>query len=145
MSVTRERSEIVDAECEKVADAVRSALAQRQASYSYQQTSETAGCREFSAVITPNSWLLLSTRLGIHLQPHGSKTKLMAQTRSQWFIVGDIADFYGGYLRDILASVHSNLGNLDYAARIRHSEPRKLRTALILVTALIVAVVVVYA
>jgi hypothetical protein len=95
----------------EVAEAVRSVLADGQATYTYQEVVEADDGSTFHTVITPLAWpLILSTRMIITLYPDGSETEVLVATRSQWFILGDIFDFYGGYIRDMLSAISRNLG-----------------------------------
>src|SRR5882672_10967500 len=114
VSVTREKSELLDADLAKVAEAVRDALARGQPSYDYQMTCESDDHREFRAVIRPHAWLMLSTRLLIQVHPEVSQTRIVARTLSQAFIMGDVFDYYRGYLRDVLATIRGLLGNPSY-------------------------------
>lgn len=114
VSVTREKSEVLDADPAKVIEAVRVALARGQASYDYKLTCESDDHLEFRAVIRPRSWLMLSTRLLIQIHPEASQTRIVARTISQAFIMGDIFDYYRGYLRDVLVTIRGLLGNPNY-------------------------------
>src|SRR5262249_29302743 len=90
----------------EVVTAIRAVLAQGQPGYSYRSTVESEDQTTFDTVITPSLWpLLLSTRMAVNLYPAGSGTKVLVQTRSQWFILGDLFGFYGGYLRDVPGAV----------------------------------------
>jgi hypothetical protein len=111
VSVIREQVLVVDADCAAVANAVRAALARGQASYDFKMPNESEDHLDFCAVITPHTWLMLTTRLLIELHPEASKTKIVARTISQAFIMGDIFDYYRKYLRDVLTTIQVLLGN----------------------------------
>lgn len=101
MAVIREHSEVFHSPSSKVAKAIRRALADGQPSYGFNNIVEADEGLTFHAVVTPISPWLLSTKMAIRLDPGNSQTRVIVQTRSQWFILGDILNCYGGYIRDI--------------------------------------------
>ena len=115
LSADREQSEVFFVNSERVIEAVRTALSERQRGYKYVHIVESIEQGRFDAVILPTSWpLLLSTRITITIDPtdgHATadQTKVVVRTTPQPYIAGDVFDFYGGYIRDILSAVRAKL------------------------------------
>jgi len=106
MTIKREQSETFHASSEKVVEAIRSALANGEASYHYHDAVEAKDHLGFSAVVRPSWWpLLASTKMAIRLDPNNSQTRVTVETRSQWLVVGDIFNVYNGYIRDVLGAI----------------------------------------
>jgi hypothetical protein len=89
---------------------VRSVLVAGQADYRYENTIEKEEGREINTVIRPDQAWMLSTKLHIHLDAVESKTKVVIEMKSQWFLFGDVADYYGGYIRDLFGSIRTAKG-----------------------------------
>jgi len=109
MTVLRENAEIFNVPAEEITSVIHSTLEAGQPSYQY-----TAIEREdkfaISAVIKPNLWpLILSTKLAIQVLPEGSQSKVVAQTRSQWFILADVFGLYDGYIADFLRELRQEV------------------------------------
>jgi hypothetical protein len=51
----------------------------------------------FETSVEPSAWLL-PTRLQVRLELHSGQTLITAETISQWYILGDVGNYYGGYL-----------------------------------------------
>ena len=109
MTVIREQSEAFHAPPTKVVEAIRSALAEGHANYRYHKTVEADDHLVFNTVVRPSCWLISPTKMIISLQPADSETKVIVQTRSQWFVRGDVFNFYGRYLRNILEAIRRKL------------------------------------
>jgi hypothetical protein len=110
MTVSREQSEVFHASSDKMVEAVRSVLANGQASYKYHDAGEADDHLVFHTVVRPSWWpLLAATRMVIRLNPDDSQTKVIVETRSQWFIVGDVFNIYNGYIRDVLGAIRSRV------------------------------------
>jgi len=107
MTVKREQMELFDISAQEVMKIIRAILMRGQADYKYENTVESGEALTFKTIIKPSRPLLLSTKMQIQIEGMDSKTKVVVETKSQWFIFGDIADFYGGYIRDIFGSIHS--------------------------------------
>jgi hypothetical protein len=45
----------------------------------------------------------------IELQPSPTGTQVVAKTASQWFIAGDVFNYYNRYLRDFFRDVKAEL------------------------------------
>ena len=87
-----------------VAQAVRAVLGQ---SPRYRHTTEQGTC--FVTNVRPH-WWVLGTAMTIDLQPSGTRTQVSVSTRSQWFIVGDVFDYYSGYIHDFLGHLMARVG-----------------------------------
>ncbi len=110
MTVRREQSEVFHASCGEIVEAVRSVLANGQPSYKFHHAVETNDHLGFNTVIRPSSWpLLATTKMAIRLAPNDSYTKVIVDTRSQWFIFGDVLNIYNGYIRDVLGAIRSRI------------------------------------
>lgn len=107
MTVRRKQSEVIEMPPGETAQALKALLNRGQADYDYLLTFTAPDEREFKAVIRPHLRFLLSTPLQIRLEPAGSKTQVVVEAQSQWFLFGDISDFYGGYLRDLFDSLRN--------------------------------------
>ncbi len=93
----------------EVATALRAVLREGQVDYSYSDTVEADDALHFRTVITPKNVFLLTTRLMITLEATESGTNVFVQTESQGFLFGDIFNFYGGYIKDMLWSIRLHL------------------------------------
>ena len=106
MTVERQKSKKFQAPYSRVLGGLRKVLAEGQQTYSYQGTVEGQDGMRITTTVRPRLWpLLLSTRLSIDLDPDSAGTRVSVQTRSQWFIIGDVFDMYRGYIRDLLEAV----------------------------------------
>ena len=105
MTVKRHSNEYFDANPATVAQAVRSVLKRRPP---YFQTAELEVDRCFRTNVRP-CWLLLGTEMTIRLEEKVSGTHVNAITKSQWFIMGDVFNYYNRYLRDFLQELHREL------------------------------------
>jgi len=105
MTVKREKAEFFNIPLAEVAFAVRSVLSRCPP---YVKMIETLRDTVFETNVKPSCWLL-GTDMTIELQPTPTGTKVVAQTKSQTIIFGDIFDFYNGYLRDFLREVRTEL------------------------------------
>jgi hypothetical protein len=89
-----------------VAAAVRAALASRRPEYAYVDVDERTPGTQWTARVKPNVWPLnLSTRLDVSCVPAPDGSRVRVETTSQWYILGDVKDYYRGYVRDLLGSV----------------------------------------
>jgi hypothetical protein len=106
MTVRREQSEVFKAPSAKVIGAIRSALADKLDTCSFKHTVEAEDHLVFNTVARPSWWpLVLETKMNISLEPGESQTKVTVRIRSQWFLLGDAFDYYGGYIYDILKAI----------------------------------------
>jgi hypothetical protein len=103
MAVQRHDETEVDAPASLVAQAVRAVLHQ---SPPYHRTNEQ-GTR-FVTSVRPH-WWLLGTAMTVDLQPSGTTTRVSVTTCSQWFIVGDVFNFYNRYIHDFLDHLKARL------------------------------------
>ena len=115
LSAEREQSEVFFVNLERVSCAIRAALSERQRGYKFVHIIESTEQRKFDATILPTIWpLLLSTRISVTIAPtDGDATadqiKVIVHTTPQPYITGDVFDFYGGYIRDILRAIRAKL------------------------------------
>ena len=105
MTVRRHSDDCFDAVPAVVAKAVRTVLARRPP---YAKVNEAEKDRIFKTNVKP-SWWLLGTELIIELQPSSGGTQVRVDTKSQWFIMGDVLDYYNGYIRDLLRDLRTEL------------------------------------
>jgi hypothetical protein len=105
MTVRRHSDDYFDAAPSAVATAVRIVLSRRPP---YIQTSETEKDAIFKTNVKPR-WWLLGTDMTIHLQPSSGGTQVIAKTESQFFIFGDVFNFYNRYIRDFLRDLRTQL------------------------------------
>lgn len=105
MTVIRHREDSFDAPLEMVAEGVRRVLAERP---QYRNTREVEKNTLFKTNIKP-SWWLAGTSLTIKLQAVSGGAKVMAETKSQIFIFGDVFDYYNGYLCDFLEDLRAQI------------------------------------
>jgi hypothetical protein len=103
MTVRRRKTESFNANCPEVASAVRTVLSRRPP---YVKLAETEEGNAFETNVKP-SWWLLGTDMTIELQPIPTGTQIIAQTKSQFFIFGDVFDYYNGYLCDFFRDVRA--------------------------------------
>ncbi len=101
MTVRRHKTESFNATCPEVAFAVRKVLSRCPP---YVKMVETAEGKAFATNVKPSPWLL-GTNMTIELQPIPTGTQVVAQTKSQLFIFGDVLDYYNGYLCDFFRDV----------------------------------------
>ena len=121
MTVERQHAETFRFSHSRVLDAVREILAGGHPSHSYEGTEEAEGGRRITTTVKPWQWpLFLSTAMSIDLDPDGTSTRVTVRTRSQWFILGDMFNLYGGYIRDLLQAVHNKLMAEAQAAVVSH-------------------------
>jgi hypothetical protein len=110
MTVEREHAEKFRASFSSVLDAIREVLAEGHPSHSYEDTVEAESGRRITTTVKPWQWpLFLTTAMSIDLDPDDTSTRVTVRLRSQWFLIGDIFNFYGGYIRDLLQAVHTKL------------------------------------
>jgi hypothetical protein len=121
MTVQRKQTELIDAALPEVLRTVRSVLATGKPSYRYEDTIESEEGREIATIIRPHQAMMLSTKLRIRLYAFEAKTKVVIETKSQWFLFGDIADYYGGYIRDLFESLRSG-DNQDIGTAAIHDQ-----------------------
>lgn len=106
MTVQRVSSERFNSSADLVADALADILAQGQPTYQYRGPEFTDSKMKVTAIIRPNSFWLLSTRLYVDIESQNSiQTLVTTRTKSQWFIMGDIFNYYNSYLEDLLNSL----------------------------------------
>jgi hypothetical protein len=110
MTVKREKSEIYDDPLPEVLKTTRAILARGQTGWRYEDTVESEGGRVIDTVRKTSRGGVLSTRMQIRIHAFESKTKVVVETTSPWFVFGDAADFYGDYIQDLLGSIGSGIG-----------------------------------
>jgi len=109
MTVKRELTELFDAPLPQVTQAIHVVLEKGQANYKYRETAASDGGTKIETKISPLHSRFLSTTMIIELISDGARSRITARTKSQWYIFGDVFDFYRGYIRDLLWSVQQEL------------------------------------
>ena len=89
----------------EVARAVRAVLACRPP---YVKADELEKDTIFRTNVKPN-WWLLGTEMVIRLDSSSGGTRVRAETRSQWFILGDIFGYYNEYIRDFFGALRAEI------------------------------------
>jgi len=106
MTVVRQNSEKFDTSPEHLLDCLLTILKTGQQKYSYVDAEVDRDSGKIHTRIRPNLWpLLLSTRLDIQIQGGDMTSNVIVRTRSQWFILGDVFNFYRSYIKDLLNSL----------------------------------------
>jgi hypothetical protein len=103
MAVTRQTYEHYKVAHLAVINAVREILAQYPP---YRDTVEIEEGVVFRTNVKPN-WWLLGTEMIIEVRSSSNDTQVSVRTESQWFITGDIFNFYNRYIRDFLEKLQS--------------------------------------
>ena len=109
MTVVRQDRRTFESPQETIAEAVRKILSRGHQRYLYTEIHESPEGSSFTATIRPVSRLLLSTPMRVHLESEGSRTTVSVETRSQFFILGDVFDMYRQYIRDFLYALEDRL------------------------------------
>ncbi len=120
MTVRRRKTESFNATCAEVGLAVRTVLSRRPP---YLRTIESEAANSFSTNVKPSPWLL-GTEMTIELQPIPTGTQVVAQTKSQLFIFGDVLDYYNRYLSDFFTDVRAVLQRERSSSAIRELDER---------------------
>lgn len=105
MTVRKHGSAMFDANPVVVARAIRSVLGRRP---QYVRSDEVEADAVFSTKVRP-SWLLLGTDMKVELQPLSGGTQVLVDTKSQFYILGDVFGFYDGYINSFLSDVRMEL------------------------------------
>ena len=86
-----------------VANTLAAILNEGQSAYQYRDSQFSESGMSIATVVRPNWWLLLSTAMYIDIESREANLSVVTvRTKSQWFILGDIFNFYRGYLNDVL-------------------------------------------
>jgi len=110
MTVKRQQKEEFHTPVELVINATQAVLAEGGSSYRYDKPVFDRDNKCFKAVIMPSLWpLLLSTKISITVIPEKTATAVIVETCSQWFILGDISNFYNRYVADFLSALNQTL------------------------------------
>ncbi|HSB65659.1 MAG TPA: hypothetical protein VLD65_03725 [Anaerolineales bacterium] len=109
MTVRRHSEDYFYTPSAEVSNVVRDILSRRPP---YIHTHELVKDTVFKTNVKPE-WWYLGTEMIIQLQLHNNGTRVVADTKSQWFILGDIGDFYNRYLRDFLKDVRMELQRIE--------------------------------
>ena len=88
-----------------VASAVRAVLAHCPP---YQNTIEENQDSCFKTNVKPK-WWLLGTNMTIRLEASANGTEILADTKSQWFIQGDVLNYYNTYIQNFLRDLRTEL------------------------------------
>ena len=105
MTIRRQSDDFFEAAPPAVATAVRTVLSKRPP---YVKTSETEKDTVFKTNIRP-SWWLVGTDMTSRLQPSAGGTQVVATTKSQWLIMGDVFNYYSRYIQDFLKDLRIEL------------------------------------
>ncbi len=112
MTVTRSKIQEFAGSLRCIADSVRRALSKSQGSYRYVQVVENEDGTSFEAKVWPNFPLMLSTQLFIEIHEREQDIcSVTIRTKSQWFIWGDIFDYYNKYVREFLEVLEKEIEN----------------------------------
>jgi len=111
MTVRRSDSVTFSATRDRVAAAVRDALASGRPEYKYIDIQEHADACKWTARIKPAWPLLLSTQLAVSCTLTADGSRVSVETKSQPYIFGDVMNFYRGYIRDLLDTVGRRLAD----------------------------------
>ena len=109
MTVRRQSSEDFEASQEQLLGHILEILNTGQEKYSYVEIEANHDTGQINTRIRPNSWLLLSTRLRIQVKGSNAASTIIVSTCSQWWIFGDILNYYHSYIRDILSTLRSKV------------------------------------
>jgi hypothetical protein len=105
MTVRRHLEDFFLTQAVDVCKVVREILSRRPP---YNHTHEVVKESVFKTNIKPE-WWYLGTEMIVQVKPENDGTRVVADTKSQWFILGDMGDFYNRYLRDFLRDVRLEL------------------------------------
>ena len=105
MTVRRHSDDYFDAAPTIVASAVRTVLTRHPP---YVRADEVEKNAVFKTNVRPSRWLL-GTDMTIRLQPSSGGTQVVADTKSQFFVMGDVFGYYNRYIRDFLQDLRSEL------------------------------------
>jgi hypothetical protein len=105
MTVRRHLEDYFYATPAEVAEAVRWVLG---SDPPYSHTVEQVKNSVFKTTVKP-SWFFRGTGMTVRIQPQYEGTRVIADTKSQFFIMGDFPGFYNRYLHDFLRDVRIEL------------------------------------
>ncbi|MCP4598644.1 hypothetical protein [Neptuniibacter sp.] len=106
MTVKRQDSETFKTSKENIWTILDEILDDGQKAYSYINTRIIQHDDTIHTTIEHDySPFTLSTQLKITIQDKGDSTVVTAYTTSQWFIIGDIFNYYRKYIRDLFRSI----------------------------------------
>ena len=74
----------------------------------YGQTTEENNPNVFTTSIRP-SLLMLPTKMVVTIEQTAQGTQVDAKTQSQWFILGDVFDYYNKYISDFFEALRAEL------------------------------------
>ena len=92
-----------------VASAIRTVLSRRPP---YNRTAEIAKDTLFKVNVRP-SWFMLGTTMTVQLSPEHDGTRVITDIKSQFYILGDIFDFYNRYIHEFLGDLRSELQRIE--------------------------------
>lgn len=105
MTVRRSDTATFGVPPDHIADIILSVLAKDRPSYRYTDVVEHSQLH-WTTRIKPIGWpLLLSTHVDVHCVGTDGGSRVTVRTRSQFYIMGDVFNFYRGYIRDLLAAI----------------------------------------
>lgn len=105
MSVRRELSMVFEASPSEVIAAAREVFSKPP----YRHMREVSSGGGMTVVVQPR-WWMLPTTLVIEAKQEGEGSCVVARTTSQWFIYGDVLDYYHRYILNALGGIASRLG-----------------------------------
>ena len=109
MTVIRRDTRTFEAPRARVVRGVTRVLSKGQPRYRYVDTEKTREGNTFTTRIRPVWRLLLSTIMTITLEGTGPRTTVSVETRSQFFLLGDVFDMYRQYIHDLLLALDEQL------------------------------------
>ncbi len=90
---------------DRIAAIIRDVLAKGRPSYKYTNVVESPA-HQWTARIRPVWWpVLLSTRIHIQCVEANGGSSVTVNTVSQFYIMGDVFDFYRRYIHDLLTAI----------------------------------------
>jgi len=106
MTVRRHADQKFEATPQSVAAAIRKVLARRPPYIDFQKEGDLA----FRTNVRPSRWLL-GTEMTVRMEPSSNETNVIAETKSQWFILGDVFNYYDRFIRDFFGDLRRELQN----------------------------------
>ncbi len=109
MTVKRSQKKEFSVPLDRMINLLRKVLSEKQGSYKYIKTVESKDGTSFSTVIKPFLYpLILSTKLYIEIHKvSDDRTAVEINTKSQWFIMGDIFNCYNRYIRKLSMQIEN--------------------------------------
>jgi hypothetical protein len=105
MTVHGQAHDHFSASASEIAEAIQEVLTKHPP---YRNTIEIEAGAVFKTNVKP-SWWLLGTNMTIQVQPSTENTQVVVSIKSQWFITGDVFNYYNRYINDFLDALRTKL------------------------------------